>query len=238
MEAAEAAIRHIGTNSLPWLVKWIREAKEAQPWRSKLRLAADKMPAVISSSRIAVLLLNERAERRAENALCSFRILGPPAISELTRSAKEGLPSLLTVLVDTRQQDRALATSYIAYMEELGTNASLAVPVLVQCLSEKDSEVAVAAADAFGKLKVEPGAAVPALADSLQDSRPRVRVASANSLADFGEQARPAVPALVKALSDSDIHVRGRVTNALLQIAPEALKQPGAPREGNLKPEN
>jgi hypothetical protein len=250
-ESAKVAIGRIGTNSLPWLVKWIREANQVHPWKSKLLHAADKLPLALRSDYILDFLRNDHVAIRAANAVCSFHILGPPGISELTRlmddpvsapglrraamaglsgSAKDGLPLLLRVLVDTRQQDRVLAAYYIETMQDLGTNSTPAVPVLVQCLKDADPDVAVAAAQALGNLNVEPGVAVPALSDSLQAPRRWLRVAAANSLAEFGQQARPAVPSLVKALSDPDIHVRGRATNALERIAPGVLKLSGAER--------
>jgi HEAT repeat protein len=251
MESAKFAIGRIGTNSLPWLVKWLREANQVHPWKSQLLHAADKLPPALRSDYILDFLRNDHVAIRAANAVCSFHILGPPGISELTRlmddpvsapglrraamaglsgSAKDGLPLLLRVLVDTRQQDRVLAAYYIGTMQDLGTNSTPAVPVLVQCLKDADPDVAVAAAQALGNLNVEPGVAVPALSDSLQAPRRWLRVAAANSLAEFGQQARPAVPSLVKALSDPDIHVRGRATNALERIAPEVLKLSGAER--------
>jgi len=47
-ENAAEAVKHIGTNALPWLVRWIRY--EPRPWEVKLHFLTRKLPQVIRPS--------------------------------------------------------------------------------------------------------------------------------------------------------------------------------------------
>jgi hypothetical protein len=82
-EATEA-IRHIGTNALPFLVRWIQH--ETPNWRYSLQRATSKLPAAIQDARCVQWLLIDKAGRRADRAVDGFEILGEgaePAWSEL-----------------------------------------------------------------------------------------------------------------------------------------------------------
>lgn len=87
-EQAEAseAIRHIGTNALPYLVKWIQY--ETPGWRYSVERATMKLPSAVQDNRCVQWLLLNRAEYRAGLAINGFEILGPeakPAWADLYR---------------------------------------------------------------------------------------------------------------------------------------------------------
>jgi HEAT repeat protein len=109
----------------------------------------------------------------------------------------------------------------------MGTNANVVVPVLIEQLQDKDSDIAGMAAAFLRWLAIEPKLVVPALTNTLQASEAYVRSRAAQALALYGNQARSALPSLLHAVGDSDRSVRGAATNALRQIAPEVLGEAG-----------
>ncbi len=151
---ATAAVRRIGTNALPTLLKWA--SYDPTRLQSKLR------PIVSGSDHPA-------------DAEDGFRILGPvarPAIPGLTRLAiksssdervmrcarclasigPDAVPALAEVISNYHGKERYYP---IAVLAKFGTNVQPAVPVLVRCLSDSDVRVRRAATNALSKLPPE-----------------------------------------------------------------------------------
>jgi len=151
---ATAAVRHIGTNALPALLKWA--SYDPTRLQSKLR-------PIVSGSDHPV------------DAEDGFRILGPvagPAIPGLTRLAIKSSsdervmrcarclayigPEAVPALADIVSSYHGKARYYpIALLASFGTNAQPAAPVLVRCLSDPDAHVRAAATNALSKLSPE-----------------------------------------------------------------------------------
>jgi HEAT repeat protein len=223
------AIRQIGTNAIPWLLKWVRY--EPPTWRKELETLAAKR---------GFKLEDPKAER-VDAALFGFLILGrqaSPAIPELTAMMNdpafpniawyaamalgdigpEALPSLLAVLTNRQVMVRRQALVSIAAMKDLGTNSGSVVAGILPCLKDTDLSFAAAAAQALSRLQLEPEIVVPALRDSLRGPQPYVRRAAVKALESFKERAVSARPELEAALSDSDATVREWATNALKAV--------------------
>jgi HEAT repeat protein len=242
-EAGEA-VRHIGTNALPCLLKWI--SYEIPAWRYQLFGTATKSR-FFRSQAMVKRLLGER-EFRADLARIGFEILGPDArqaVPELValmnssgtphaaRKATfalghlggDALPPLMTAFTN-----QALPSSFrctpgraIALSPSLRTNAGPLVPAVVQCLKVKDRAVATTAVLILGDWTSKPAVAIPALAESLQDTNANFRATTLWALGLFGQSARSAVPVVLDALNDPVPIVREAATNALLKISPESL---------------
>ncbi len=249
-EAAEA-VRQIGTNALPWLVKWIRYEGDRSSINRLREAAVPKVPPSAEGSFMVRRLLTDKAGLRAGAAVAGFEILGAqarPAVPGLARVLEEskavesadramiclavigtdGLPPLLATVTNQAKPGRVrgLGTRYIAYLAaQIKTNANPAVPVLVQCLEDRDPQVAQEAAIALGELAIEPGVTGPALTNALRNSDRLVRCLAAQSLGRFGRRAGAGVPALVNALNDAESVVREAATNALREIDPEVLEK-------------
>jgi hypothetical protein len=90
-EAAEA-LRHIGTNALPCLFRWIQY--ETPGWRNFLVHLHTRLPSSVQKTRALHWLLDDKAEHRAELAAEAFGALGPnnPATDELRRLALTANP--------------------------------------------------------------------------------------------------------------------------------------------------
>jgi hypothetical protein len=86
--APQDAIRHIGTNALPFLVRWV--AYEPPAWKTRLSKATKKLPKVLTGSRVFKWLTaeNELANALPDGATEAFGILGReaiPAVKQLAR---------------------------------------------------------------------------------------------------------------------------------------------------------
>jgi hypothetical protein len=242
--SAVEAVRHIGTNGLPWLMKWI-SAKEPPAWQLKLTTANSRLPRWVRLRLLPSLFGINSYYAHRRMALDGFLILGPvaspavPALLQMVGSSSgdspakgalgsigtAGLAQTLGVLTNRAGAPavRAAAADWLRVNPEFGRAA--VVPALEQCLREKDAKVAKAAAHALVRLSAEPEPVVPFFIKLLQTGDILSRCDAAENLGAFREKARDAVPALVTALNDSDWYVRRAATKALFLIAPEALEQ-------------
>lgn len=233
------AVRHIGTNGLPFLVKWMQEYRMLSPWKVTLRnYAADLGP---PAGEIWAQTVAKR-ERRAHLAFSGFEILGEtvaPAIPDLVRVANQGksgssplaigalahlgkdaLSPLLALMTNSAFPFRNEAMMSVGTMHYLGTNAHPAVVLLIQSLS--DPHLAPSAANVLGMLRLESDITVPALAECTHSPQKLLRGYAAISLGKFGASARAAVPHITNLLVDTDDSVRIAATNTLALITADA----------------
>jgi len=239
-EEAAQAIRHIGTNAIPLLLKQVRRI-ESPVGNALFDLAWKFLPRPIFESRIVSSVFSGGHDF---DPSATFYILGSqaaPAVPGLTSLmyspknsglahyaayclaaiGKEGLPSLVAAL-DKPQLPCCREAAFLLGVKgppfTFGTNIALAVPALAKRAGDKDPDLAAAAIRALGHIRLEPQIAVPALTNSLRSKDPRVRQTAIRSLARFGE-----ATSLLTALSDSDESVRRTATNCLGLIAPGTL---------------
>jgi hypothetical protein len=170
-EAAEA-VRHIGTNALPLLLKWTDY--EPPGWKTMLATnapAAARRPGYFRSA--YVRLLNRPADDLNWLARFGFEILGPqarPALPEIQRRMVDwgkpwragiamqiytdiegpgGVPALVSALVSTNANCRQSAAFCLA---TLGTNGAPAAPMLRNALNDPDTVVRRLAATALQRI--------------------------------------------------------------------------------------
>lgn len=233
--AQEEAVRSMGTNALPFLVKWVQYA--SPPWRVRLSMIARRV-----GGRFWVLLRDERVER-ARLSLACLQMLGPdvsPVMPELVKMLKQtnavvavcalqvvdwagkaGIPVLLDVLTNRHAY---VGVYYLeSAMGHLGPDGHFAVPPLLSCLTNKNWGVAVVALKWLGRIKLEPEVVVPALASCLEAPDARVKYAALQALGEFGDDARVVIPSIVRELSDPDNDVRSAANYCLHRIEPDFL---------------
>ena len=254
-EAAEA-VRHIGTNALPFLLSWVQH--EPSPL-SKLTY---KLPLRIQQSRVVGWLFSDREDLLSRKVEAGFSVLGPEAdgvIPELSRIlknsqsafavnqaahalkflGKDGLSVLVSVVSDRSQPEFKLiyVCSAIRYMDYLGPDGASAIPALVKCLGHTNRMVGYCAAQALGNFAQNPGIAVPALTNAAQSSDFYLRRFATRAIGQFGEDALVAVPVLQQRLNDSDQRVRSEAKTALQRVAPKVLDQGGPTNAGEKRAE-
>ena len=243
---AEAAIRQIGTNAIPFLLHWI--SLEPSPLRGKVESAVIELPEPLSTNPTIRGLIADKAEFRAGLAFRGFRILAEgaaPAIPRLVEMmnttnaviASEqatcvlgyfgpaALPPLIKTATDQHHPCRKYAISSIETIMVKSPQRSQMAPMMIALTQDKDPEVAAAAFDIlvlFSGTDQAP-AALKVLTNILAGPDPDFRRAAAQRIAEFPSNAPMTVPALQLALVDNDQAVRYAATNTLLDIAPEAL---------------
>ena len=242
-EAADA-VRHIGTNALPFLARWIRDDENMPKWKTKLFHIAYTWNTRSYTRNKALEIIAQR-QLLARRATWGFEILGQSAgaaIPELTRVARDGnelsafqaitalsyvgkdsIPPLLAFASDRDFKYRITAIGALGGMSRLGADAHPIVVCLIEHLKEPDPKIVCVTANVLGRLNVESGISVPALAELIQSADAGVRELGLANLRDFGDRARPVLPQVIAALRDSNADVRRFATNAISRIAPEVL---------------
>ncbi len=241
LEAA-AAVRQIGTNALPHLLRWI--VRENPAWREKAVDWGERILRPVSKSLSFKLSMRPRyassPNHAAVTAMLGFKILGQEAKSAVPELARivnggrrqpaanamqalayigqDGFPVLLTVVTNTTRSDRIHAVSAIA---SLSTNVPGVIPALVDCMRDSDWRISRVAGMQLSQERWAADLAVPILIRDLQSTNRCLT--SLISLERYGELARPAVPVLIELLNHTSLTVREVTTNALRVIAPEVF---------------
>ncbi|MGO8928124.1 MAG: HEAT repeat domain-containing protein [Limisphaerales bacterium] len=209
------AIRQIGTNAFPFLIKWLRAQdtrsdQRAMTWVERARTWAERQrlvpfhPPVHSHFKSAEL-------RRAEAAF-GYEALGPLACAQI--------PSLMDAMTNDASLDvRLTAEEVLIY---LGPEARRAAPALFQATKDKSEGVRINAYWVLGKILPEADVTIPVLVAGLDDASPGARFRAAIVLGEYGSAAKAAVPALLRVLPTNS----GAPT-ALKAIDPEAAAKAG-----------
>jgi uncharacterized lipoprotein NlpE involved in copper resistance len=139
---AEGAIQQIGTNALPFLIKWI---SEAQP---KMLAGGDVVADGMAMPAPAAFTALRGKGETAIPALTHVLTNGNPIASAcaahaLGRIGKPGLPSLIAALNDSRPDVRKNGADFMIFM---GTNARPAIPALRKVQNDPDPKVREAVA--------------------------------------------------------------------------------------------
>jgi HEAT repeat protein len=204
---ATAAIQAIGTNALPYLMKWIASTdldvglRAQQGFKILGRVAAPAIPALSK-------LLTGTNEFVAIVVGPALGSIGAPAV-----------PALLEALTNRSYK---ISLRAILAIPELGTNAHPVIPFLVAELRHPNHFYRERAADALGGLHIDPEVVVPALTNLVQDSSPAARFIAIKALGQFGPAARPAAPLILETLKTRE-DLQWVSKNALREIAPEML---------------
>jgi HEAT repeat protein len=239
---AAAAVRHIGTNAIPWLLKRLRYEKQPLKWtmllqytkftrhlREKIFVQAVEPYEVRNSALLGFALLGDDASSAAPSLLRlaededtdrAYRALG--ALSCL---GERGVRELMAVAADPQSPNQILAINQFAAMRRPGCNASPAVPILVRCAADGDPETARAAIFALCNLGEQFNLCFPVFTNALASTNTDLRAFTIHHLGYFGSSAvlQPLTPCLINCLKDPDALVRIQATQALTYIAPGVL---------------
>lgn len=246
LRQAADAIRHIGTNAVPFLLTWIRY--ETPPGKAE-RLAALSRPLNWLNKEFGAAgswALRDSEADRATAAVSAFGVLGDqahdaiPELTELLTSTNHtdgcnragqalanmptfGLRLLATALTNSNPTIRARAATSARY---LSTNATPIIPALIQTLKDDDLWVALPASWSLSELHPEPHLLLPMLTECLRETNAVCRACAAHVLERIGAQARPAIPFLLTTLTDTNVAAHSAAYDALREIDPDSLKSP------------
>ena len=249
-EELDKAIRKIGKQGLPFLVKWM----DWQPgkWRSQLfgciPMAVRRKSAVQRS--VGFQRMVDWAGYRREFALKSgawraLKVLGPEAAPALPDLAKAAVRWPETYAYQTLEIMMAVGpaaiptvTNFVASLrtnkfkaeaiKELGAygfQGAPVIPALLEYLCHTNAEIAAESAGSLGCLALRADLVVPALNEALDRPEPLVRERAALALADYGESAQVAIPKLQRLLAGNSGEAAAAAL-ALRKISPSGFAGP------------
>jgi HEAT repeat protein len=199
---AQAAIRRIGTNALPAL----------------LRMAAARDSAL--KKRLMALAARQHVIKFHFHSEEYYHARSDAGFAGLGAIGKTAVPALVQLLKGDYDSVRIAAAYDLMW---IGPEAEDAVPALVQCLQDPNFIIRFRATRCLGHIHRKPELAVPALIQCLgQSGVPKGETIAA--LMQFGAQARPAIPHLLPLLDVKDLMTRSAALHAIEQIDPEAAK--------------
>lgn len=217
-KATDDALRHIGTNATPFLLKNLR----ARDYNLKLTLVAwAQKQHLIKIHFVPAAVRNIEASR-------AFIVLG--------NTAKDAIPDLIKAYDETQSVEaRSAIEDAFAW---IGPDARPALPLLLRAATNSNNRVRASALWALGEIHAEPNFCVPALLQGLNDRDSWVQTSAAHALGMFGPDASAAIPALAQfaqlsrssgssmSFSFSQVHLEAR--GALRKIGPGAASSTNA----------
>jgi hypothetical protein len=241
---AVEAMRQIGTNGLPWLIKWIG-AKEPAGWQLRATRAG-RLPRWVRLRLLPSLFGINSYNLHRRLALDGFLLLGSdaaPAVPDLLQIIASssnsspasgaldcigiaGLPAALNVLTNRANSiDLRLAAAVWINRTDPKAENEMILSLMAECLRGKTSNLTRISAGILANHRAEPDLVVPFFISWLTNSDWEVRSSAARGLCQYRQRATSAVPALVTALNDKDPIVRLTAEDALSEIDPAALEK-------------
>jgi len=162
-DSRDEAIQHIGTNGLPFLIKWI--GYEEPAWVGRLPAPVDRLLGLKAAGRPKY--------RLAGLSVLAFQLLGTnaaPAIPELVR-------------LDARARPGVSSRTSMA----IRSVGDAAVPFIIGCARSRDRETALDAIGFLGVYRSEVPVVAPVLREFLQSPDEYVRMVATNSLRRLGQ---------------------------------------------------
>lgn len=235
------ALRHMGTNAMPTLVKMLR-ARDSELKLQLIRLARKQGLVRVGPFRFHPT----PGLVRCRTAIAACELLGPsarsaiPELVALLRETEpqtgyaaaralgaigaEAIPALVSELANENKETRLRA---VMAMGAFPKGSTVLVPPLLRSLHDPGADVRNMATAALGRFGLEAAVVVPALAECLADPSSYVRMNAAQGLGGFGRLANSAVPALLQALEDENKEVCALAAIALKKVDGEAARKAG-----------
>jgi hypothetical protein len=141
-------------------------------------------------------------------------------VKQLSFAESQDIEALIQMLAKPVGRPRLSA---LRALGEIGSQARVAVPIIVELLRDSDTETVFRARDALRKIGGWVDRGMPVLVDLLNDERYMVRGMAVQFLGEIGPPANSAVPELLAALADENCYVRVNAERALQAIDPGSL---------------
>jgi hypothetical protein len=200
---ADDAVRHMGTNCIPILLRMIRlKDSPAKLW---LVVFVQKHALTKRIHLVAAAVRNAEASR-------AFIVLG--------EMAKDAVPALVKMYDDniTAESQSAIEDA----LAWIGPAARPAIPLLMRATTNANPRVRANALWALGEIYAESELCVPLLIHALNDSDDWARLSAAHALGMFGTDAKSAVPSLMGLTNVATIF-NGGMLSVRMQVMHEAL---------------
>jgi HEAT repeat protein len=243
---AASAVRHIGTNAIPFLLNWI--TIEPSRLRAKIERTAYRIPGGIAQNPVIKQAITDKTWYLSSLGEDGFRMLGEtaspaiPRLVEIANTTKSvaattnsisalgyigppALEPLAAMARDSRHPARARAMQKVFIIVFHMQDRCKVAPLVIPFARDRNPEIVEIVLDnlcMFSHCEAAP-AAVQAMTQVLAGPNPKLRKVAAYRLGAFCSNAPMVVPALLKALKDDDPDIRSGARYSLLDVAPEML---------------
>jgi hypothetical protein len=206
---AQDALKHIGTNAIPFLFRWCGGWDLEPP--SVTGISAEKTPALLPPTSQQKLV--QVGLFMWKGASRSLDVLGPEAAPIL-------LPTLTNKAYPLGSRVMALGT----VVKAMGTNGQALLPLVIQCADGDEDALARAAVHALGTVGVGRPEALAVLEKSLQDpQRAGWRNVTLEAVAGLGNIG---IPTLARGFSSNSSGTRHLAKHLLVYRVPQGLTNP------------
>ena len=249
-----AAIRSMKEQAVPLLIKrlsvepfprprfvWERAPRVAKLFRlpaagyfEEVRISAADLLGELGSDALPAAPQLKAVWKSAYQPWCTevCRAHARAALFKIRGESVESFIAPLTVNATTEAwQDYGLVLAI------LGTNAAVAVPLLMDALkTNQNRRVKNSAVIALGHIHSQPALCIETLTEAASSSDPMIRENAISALGQFGKDAKPAWSTLVELRNRPEQMTSYRASVSLWQIDPESAKKLGINYENHAHP--
>lgn len=208
---AHKAIRQIGTNGIPTILKWLSTGSTDRARNAYFILSEELAPAVPQLTQLALRL---KEYKRFDDCVEALGCIGPAAVPGFNVLLTKGRPEV--------------QFSAIEYLPMLHTNVVTLLPAIIKCVVGKNEEVGGKAVGILAGLEIPHSVSIPALTNALTtaSTRGRLRIYQCFLFMrpPFGQPALEALPSIRAALKDPNPEIANTASNALEYLEPPKTK--------------
>ena len=198
-EKARGVVRHLGANSIPLLVRWLREP-DSPSFKEQIFDLKSKfvgwlvMRHVVKPNSISVTLTGIQLNHRTTAGI---------VLAELDSASKKAvIPQIIQMLGDKNHRpDQISAVAGSAYVV-LPKLAPESINPLIVALSSKVIQVWALAGGALGNIGPAAKQAIPILEKRLNDKDPLMRVSAADIIGKLGGDPDKFIPVVIRSLPE------------------------------------
>jgi HEAT repeat protein len=216
-EKARHVVHQLGTNSLPLLLKWLRQED-----RTTLKGRLHNLKPDVETWLVQHKVIKPRPITSYFDAKESYRSLGLLALEELGPEGKAAIPALIQMLGDKDGKTGGASVVAGSAFLILPGMAPESTGPLIQALSSTNMQVRALAAGALGRIGTNANAAIPALEVMLQDKNLLARMNACDVLGKLGADPQVFLPVVIQSLPGADYDTLDFQLNILVQFKRDA----------------
>jgi HEAT repeat protein len=199
-DKARAVVRQLGTNSIPLLLRWLRQED-----RPSLTGRFDKLRHDLFFWLVRHKLIANRSIRSLRDFNPSRSAMAMWALPELDHTGRvTAIPTLIQMLGEKNRWPENIPRAAGGACIVLSKMAPESTAPLTEALSSHDPQVWALAAGALGEIGPNARAAIPVLAKRLTDKDPLMRVGAAGVIGKIGGDPNVFLPVVIQSLTQVD----------------------------------
>lgn len=199
-EQARAVVRRLGCQSVPLLLKWLREEN-----RQSLTGKFDQVRHGVFFWLVNHHLIPNRSIASLRDFNPSHSAMATWALPELDHLGRTtAIPTLIQMLREKNQRQGEISRGTGGALLVLSKMAPESIAPLIETLSGPDFQGWALAASALGEIGPDAKAAIPILQQNLQAKDPVIRVGAAGIIGKLGGDPNLFIPVVIRSLPEID----------------------------------